>query len=113
MRNLDWETNTGVNKNKLITVYHIDGKIPHLTLGYPGVVGALTGMSAAGITVHEAGLSSIHESEVGFQWALRLRYIMMNANNLAESLNIWKKTNNTLGMNFMIGSGNDGKAVAL
>lgn len=62
MRNLDWEPNTGINENKLITVYHITGKIAHMTLGYPGLVGALTGMSAAGITVHEAGLSNIHES---------------------------------------------------
>jgi len=60
MRNLDWEPNTGINENKLVAVYHITGKIAHLTLGYPGLVGALTGMSAAGITVHEAGLSNIH-----------------------------------------------------
>jgi hypothetical protein len=36
----------------LITVYKIDNKIPHVTLGFPGVIGALTGMSAAGLTVH-------------------------------------------------------------
>lgn len=58
MRNLDWFANTGVNANKLITVWNIDGEIPHLTIGYPGILGALTGMSKAGITVHEAGLSS-------------------------------------------------------
>lgn len=58
MRNLDWNENTGVNKNKIIFVYKIDNEIPHLTLGYPGVLGALTGMSAAGLTVHEAGLDT-------------------------------------------------------
>ena len=107
MRNLDWAENTGVNQNKLITVWHIDGTIPHLTLGYPGVLGALTGMSAAGITVHEAGLSSHHSTELGFQWTLRMRYVMMYASNLAEARAIWKSTNNTLGMNFMIASASD------
>lgn len=58
MRNLDWQQNTGVNENKMIFVYKIDGEIPHFTLGYPGVLGALTGMSAAGLTVHEAGLDT-------------------------------------------------------
>lgn len=82
MRNLDWLENTGVNKNKLITVWNIDGAIPHLTLGFPGVMGALTGMSKAGLTVHEAGLSSHHSTELGFQWTLRMRYIMMHASNL-------------------------------
>jgi hypothetical protein len=52
MRNLDWLANTGVNANKLITVWNIDNTIPHMTLGFPGVLGALTGMSKAGLTVH-------------------------------------------------------------
>ena len=82
MRNLDWAENTGVNENKLITVWKIDGTINHLTLGFPGVLGALTGMSAAGLTVHEAGLSSHLSTELGFQWTLRFRYIMMHAKNL-------------------------------
>ena len=107
MRNLDWEENTGVNKNKLITVFNIDGTIPHATLGYPGVLGALTGMSGAGLTVHEAGLSSHYSTELGFQWTLRMRYVMMHAKNLDEALTIWRNTNNTLGMNFMISSAAD------
>jgi predicted choloylglycine hydrolase len=107
MRNLDWLANTGVNKNKLITVWNVDGSIPHMTLGFPGVWGALTGMSKAGLTVHEAGLSSRRSSEVGFQWTLRMRYIMMNARTLDEATRIWSSTKNALGMNFMITSGRD------
>jgi len=52
MRNLDWLTNVGFSKFKLITVYKIDRKIPHVTFGFSGVIGALAGMSAKGITVH-------------------------------------------------------------
>jgi len=58
MRNLDWEPNTGINKNKLIMIWKIKDTIPHATIGYPGIIGALTGMSKAGLTVHEAGLDS-------------------------------------------------------
>jgi hypothetical protein len=58
MRNLDWEANTGVNQNKMVFVYKIDNQIAHATLGFPGIFGALTGMSSAGLTVHEAGLDS-------------------------------------------------------
>lgn len=89
MRNLDWEANTGINKNKIIFIWKIKDTIPHTTVGYPGIIGALTGMSQAGITVHEAGLDSMKETELGFQWTLRLRYIMMNAHNLAEAKKIW------------------------
>jgi hypothetical protein len=85
MRNLDWEPNTGMNKNKIIYIWKIKDTIPHTTIGFPGIIGALTGMSQAGITVHEAGLNSMKETELGFQWTLRLRYIMMHAHNLAEA----------------------------
>ena len=82
MRNLDWASNTGINLNKLVVVFNIEGEIPHAILGFPGLLGALTGMSAKGITAHEAGQSSDLESMEGFQWTLRMRYIMGKANNL-------------------------------
>jgi hypothetical protein len=107
MRNLDWEANTGMNKNKIIFVWKAKDTIPHTTIGFPGIIGALTGMSQAGITVHEAGLDSMKETELGFQWTLRLRYIMMHAHNLAEAKKIWQSTENTFGMNHMIASAAD------
>lgn len=86
MRNLDWAANTGMNANKLIMVYHIVGTIPHATLGYPGVIGALTGISKAGITVGQAGQSSDLETMEGFQWTLRMRQMLMKSNNLKEAI---------------------------
>ena len=58
MRNLDWQSNTGMNKYKVLFIWKIDNTIPHATLGFPILLGALTGISKAGITVHEAGLNS-------------------------------------------------------
>ena len=59
MRNLDWQPNTGLNKYKLIFVWKITNTIPHIAVGFPVLLGALTGMSKAGLTVHEAGLDSM------------------------------------------------------
>jgi len=52
MRNLDWDANSGINKFKLITIWKIKDTIPHATLGFVGSLGALTGISQAGLTVH-------------------------------------------------------------
>jgi hypothetical protein len=52
MRNLDWDANSGINRHKLITIWKIKDTIPHATIGFAGVIGALTGMSQAGLTVH-------------------------------------------------------------
>merc|ERR1719198_839664 len=85
-RNLDWNENTGINKYKLVTVLHPPGKIAHVTLGYAGLWGALTGMSAAGLTVHEANLEEDQITFAGFPWLLRLRYVMENARSAAEAV---------------------------
>lgn len=64
-------------------------------------------MSKAGLTVHEAGLDSMKETELGFQWTLRLRYILMKAKNLAEAKSIFTSTKNTFGINHMVASAVD------
>ena len=52
MRNLDWNANSGINKHKMIFVWKVKGTVPHTTIGFPTIIGALTGMSQAGLTVH-------------------------------------------------------------
>lgn len=59
-------------------------QIPHAAISFAGLTGAITGMSAAGITVHEAGDDNKLVSLEGFSWSLRLRGVMENATNLAE-----------------------------
>lgn len=41
-RNLDWLANSGISEYKLLSVYHTTGKIPYVTIGFAGMVGALT-----------------------------------------------------------------------
>lgn len=91
----------------MVTIYKIDGKIPYATLGFAGLIGSLTGMSSAGLTVHEAGNDSKRVTFRGTSWTMRLRLIMENAKNLAQALAIWQATNNTMGMNHMIASASD------
>lgn len=115
MRNLDWNANTGINKHKLVTVHHPpeDGKHAHVTFGFASIYGALAGMSAEGLTVHEANLESNRDSFKGFPWLVRLRYIMENAKNLDESQKLWEATDNTVGFNHMIASTADNAALVM
>lgn len=100
-------SDSGIQKNKLLTIYHPNGKIPHATVGYACLDGALTGMSSAGLTVHEANLEEDKITFEGFPWIFRLRYVMENAHNLKEAKAIWDSTNNTVGFNHMIASASD------
>eukprot|EP01012_Entosiphon_sulcatum_P035677 TRINITY_DN4530_c0_g1_i1.p1 TRINITY_DN4530_c0_g1~~TRINITY_DN4530_c0_g1_i1.p1 ORF type:complete len:483 (+),score=95.83 TRINITY_DN4530_c0_g1_i1:53-1501(+) len=112
-RNLDWNQNTGIAKYKLISVFHPPAPAkPHIALGFAGLYGALTGMSAH-LTVHEAGDDNQRETFEGIPWVLRLRLVMERATNLQEAQAVWLATNNTMGMNLAIGSAADRKLLGM
>lgn len=73
----------------------------------------MAGMSSKGLTVHEANLESKLDTFKGFPWILRLRHVMAYADNLAEAMDIFAGTNNTVGFNFMVGSASDKKALCM
>jgi len=112
-RNLDWLSQSGVSTYKLITVYHPPSGHAHATVGFVGLTGAITGMSAPGLTVHEAGNDNKMESGLGFGWAVRLRYIMENADDHASVQKLWNDTENTMGLNHGIGSAKDNQFLIL
>lgn len=90
-----------------MVVWRPPGGIAHATVGFAGLQGALTGMSAAGLTVHEANLEEKQESFRGFPWMLRLRWIMTQALNLADAKAMWAASNNTVGFNHAVASAAD------
>ena len=134
-RNLDWLPDLGVNQYKLLTVHHPKDGVAHVTVGFAGVWGALAGMSAEGLSVHEANLEVKKVTFRGFPWILRLRHAMaysptgnahgvlyklsfftkkyFHAGSLEEAKSIWESTNNTVGFNHMFASAKDGKALAM
>ena len=107
-RNLDWNKDTGINQNKLVMVtVPDDGGLPSANLGFVGLYGTLAGMSASGLTLHEANLEEKQISFQGFPWVLRIRFIMEFAKDLASARQLWESTNNTVGFNHMIASAPD------
>ena len=107
-RNLDWNKDTGINKHKLVMVtVPDDGAIPSVSLGFVGLYGALAGMSAKGLTLHEANLEEAQISFMGFPWVLRIRFIMEYAKDITSARQLWASTNNTVGFNHMIASAPD------
>ena len=94
-------------------MYHPVDAIPHATIGFAGITGAMTGLSSAGVTVHEANLESDRDTFYGFPWTLRLRAVMERATTLAEATAFWDATNNTCGFNHAVGSAVDASFVAI
>eukprot|EP01132_Coremiostelium_polycephalum_P004340 gene4340-5432_t len=106
-RNLDWFSDTGISKNKMITFYHPTGSYSHASIGFAGLLGAIVGISSQGIFTAESDNDSNLVTFKGLSWSLRLRYIMEHAQNIDEAKQLWESTNNTMGMNHMLSSANE------
>jgi len=109
-RNLDWNSDTGIAMHKLITVLHPPNANAYATFGFASGIGALAGMSRAGMTVSEMNLDNAETTFDGPPFPLRLRMVLENASSLAEARALWDATNNTDSMNFLIASGHERSA---
>jgi hypothetical protein len=118
-RNLDYNSNTGINRYKLITVYDILGEsnatrpLRYSSFGFTFGLGALAGQSYDGITTSEMNLDNSETTFSGLPFPLRLRFVMEEAHDLESALRVWNATNNTNSFNFLIGSAADNQAYAL
>eukprot|EP00462_Mataza_sp_D1_P011077 CAMPEP_0175152558 /NCGR_PEP_ID=MMETSP0087-20121206/19184_1 /TAXON_ID=136419 /ORGANISM="Unknown Unknown, Strain D1" /LENGTH=525 /DNA_ID=CAMNT_0016439011 /DNA_START=17 /DNA_END=1594 /DNA_ORIENTATION=+ len=124
-RNLDYNSNTGINKHKLVTFislqdpkyYSQTGGVPkggkHVTMGFAFGLGALAGQNALGVTTSEMNLDNSVVTFQGVPFPARLRYVLQQSTDLSEAMTTWDATNNTNSFNFMIGSATDSAAYAL
>ena len=113
-RNLDWNKDTGVAHRKAVTVYETTEEAPYATVGFFGMVGALAGMSASGVSVHEANLEETHISFRGFPWVLRLRHVMGTTDgSLDDAVGIFNATQSTVGFNHMVASAVEDRATVM
>jgi isopenicillin-N N-acyltransferase-like protein len=61
-RNLDFFSMGYLDQYSLVTVYHPNGKRPFVSVGFPGVVGCLSGMNDAGLAL---AVLEVYESKDG------------------------------------------------
>jgi len=104
-RNLDWVEDTGIARNRMITLYQPDDGIPYAILGWTGFFGAIAGMNANGICVAEIGSHNQVQSIWGIPWTLRLREVLSKGKDLTTARNVFESCPNTQGFNFMIADG--------
>lgn len=78
LRALDWAMNSPLQQWPLVTVYHTSAHSAFSTLGWPGFMGALTGMSSAPVGVCEKVWLSYDgsDSRFGLPFNLLLRDIL-------------------------------------
>ncbi|MFP4502139.1 MAG: C45 family autoproteolytic acyltransferase/hydrolase [Candidatus Hydrogenedentota bacterium] len=105
LRNLDWISQSGMHHQRLVSVYHPEGRHAFVSMGYAGVIGALAGMNDAGISLSQVGTFSVSEELDGEPWAFMARRVLEEAGTLEEAVPIAEKARHTIGYNFLIADG--------
>ena len=111
----DYNSNTGINRHKIVIFFDIDdpkyGGKPqggvYASVGFAFGLGALAGMSQAGITTSEMNLDNDVVTFAGMPFPLRLRAILEQSTDLHSAMVVWNSTHNTNSFNFLIGSAAD------
>ncbi len=104
-RDLDWVSQTGIHKDRLIAVYHPAGKHAFVTMGYAGVVGGLAGMNEKGISLGQVGAFSVREELDGIPWVLMARQVLEESDCLEDAVAIIQDARHTIGYNYLVADG--------
>jgi len=85
-RVLDWSADMGLGRFGLITVFVPDDGVAHVTVGYVGMISALSGMSQAGLALGAVGSGSVLERLATGSLGMRGREFLERAESLEQAL---------------------------
>jgi len=120
LRSLDYDVDGPFKDYPQVTIYHPNNGNAFAQVGWPGSVGALTGMNEQAISISEIGVSFPDDSfeqgtvpntppeEVhGQPWMFVLRDVLQFSSNIEEAKNTVTNANRTCNLIIGLGSGKD------
>jgi predicted choloylglycine hydrolase len=115
-RNLDYPSLGYVNQYSLVTVYRPAGKHAFAAIGFPGLVGCLSGMNDAGLSLAVLEVFALHADEKpvfdaeGIPYAQCYRKILEECTTIAEAKKLLEGLHRTTTTNLVLA---DTKGVAV
>lgn len=104
-RNLDWTIGSGVQESAVVYVGIPQRGHPFALVTYAGMIGAVTGMSARGITFGEMTSQTGDETLAGEPLFIVCRRILQYSDDIESAMQIVRDYPGTTGWNFIIASG--------
>ncbi len=114
-RNMDWMPMEMFLRYPTVILSRPKGKNAFISIGYPSMIGVISGMNEKGIAVSLLASSSTDCSWDGIDIMLVLRLVMEKANTIKEAEEIITSSKNATGCNVLISSGfeNTGSVVEI
>lgn len=114
-RNLDYPSLDYAHEYSLVTIYKTDGKHAFAAIGFPGLVGCLSGMNDAGLCLGVLEIYTVKEGtkrfdEKGTPYMLCYRRLLEECTTVAEAEKLLKSMKRTT-LNCLVVADKDGGAV--
>ena len=112
-RNFDYMTLGVLDRYSLVTVRRSPGKKAFATIGFPGLVGCLSGINEAGLClavheVHSTRDGSLRLDVKGIPYTLAFRRLLEECSTVKEAENLLRSLKRTTMLNLVICDPNDG-----
>lgn len=112
-RNFDFYVGDAFAENKLVTFCKPGIGHNFVSIGWPGMIGVLSGMNEAGLTVTINAAKSAMPTSSATPISILTREILQYASNIEEALAIAQKRKTFVSESILIGSAKDGRAVII
>lgn len=99
--------------DRLVTFYYPDGKYPFVSIGWPGLVGVVTGINARGIFVALNPARTDDPAEDGPPLAIVLRQVLEEADTAEQAVELLKAAPLRAAASVLVGDGIQRKAVVV
>lgn len=112
-RNFDFWVGDEFAKNKLVTIMEPESGYKFISIGWAGMSGVLSGMNEKGITITMNAAKSTPPMRSKTPISIIAREILQYASNIEEAFNIASSRDAFVSETFLIGSGDENRAVLI
>ena len=112
-RNFDFWVGDEFAKNKLVTIMEPESGYKFISIGWAGMSGVLSGMNEKGITITMNAAKSTPPIRSKTPISIIAREILQYASNIEEAFNIASSRDAFVSETFLIGSGDENRAVLI
>jgi len=101
-RNLDWNIEIGIQDYASVFVVRRKGKHAFINVGWAGIIGVLSGISDARISIGQIGAETVDTSRKGMPMVFLMRSVLEDSDNLREAEEQIIRTPRTIGTNYIV-----------